>query len=201
MKEALLSILKFCAFILLLPIVYGVSTNFFIHLNSIDGALRQSFLVGVLAFVVAYLFICPPLGVFHAGQAVMGAIFRFNSVAAKIFQLIFSLYLLAALVSVYLGTVVFTWDSQIIAIIMTAAGFFYGMHVILVARELYEEDPSVMKPHYFIVMSLVYVINALILAGLLHLIDPSFDGAGFVRMSGESAGKIYWAVYKQLFLP
>lgn len=201
MKEAFLSVLKFFAFILLTPIVYGVAASFFSHLNNIDASLRQGFLAGVVGFVVFYLFVCPPAGVFQAGQAITGGVFRFYPVVARVLQLVFSLYLLAVLACVYLGTAVFAWDSQIIVILMTAAGFFYGLHVVMVARELYEEDSSVVKPHYFIVMSLVYVISALILSGLLHLIAPVFDGAGFVRSAAETAGGIYVAVFRQLFVP
>ncbi len=200
MKEGLLKTFKLLAFILLIPVVIGVADGFYRFLVQMEAGFLDSFATGLLAFVLVYFFVCPPQVVFQFGQNITNGIFQFNPAVARGAQLILSFYSLLLFVLIALGTKVFVWNTWIVSLLTGALGFSFGLHLVMVARDLYDVDMASLKPHYFFVMSLVVVLNLLIFGFFLSLVSPTFNFSGFIEKAYQTASQIYTPIIRQLFL-
>jgi len=201
MKEAFLNILKLVAFVLLIPLIVAVSISFYRHIYALGAPFGYSFLAGVLAYMVVHIFVFQPMSIFQFGQNLVATIFRFHLLVARSCQLIFSLYTIILVVLFYFGQRFFLWEERILSFLMGFVGFSYAMHVVLVAQELRETDLSALRPHYFLVVGLTYVVNLIGVGVMLSLVLPAFNLAGFFQTSGSLATQIYTVCLKQLFVP
>ena len=74
------------------------------------------------------------------------------------------------------------------------------MHVILTAQQLYEEEKTAVKPHYFFSTQIIYLANILLLAVIFHLVLPKFSFSIFWKDLISSSKDIYSDTYRYLFI-
>jgi len=198
MKIGILSILKFFLGLLLLPAVVNVTIAFYNQLQSLER-LHVIFFYGIIAYVIMHLFIFTPIGFFQFWQKIFADLFKFSTIMASIIPMIIPLITTLILLLLYLLKPALK-VHEIDRYVVFAVGFFFAMHVILIAHQLYGEDNNVIKPNYLFSFSLVYILNIILVAALLGLNFEKFSFLNFLRALGELLEKTYLALYHKFLI-
>ena len=194
------SILKFVFFLLILPLVVGSTIGFIKELRALPADLMDYFVNGVLVYLIIHVFIYEPQPIYQYGQRIVSAIFGFVSPLVKIAPFVLPIYSIIFLILFYFATLIFK-SAQWGGYFMFLVSFTLTMHMVFTAKSLREKDSNVVKPNYFFLMSVVYLIDIFILALLLDLILVDFSFSNFFRTATGVTGSVYLAVFKQLFVP
>ena len=181
MWEGLLNLLKFLLAILLILVVLAASRSFFRELTTLQNA-HDVLFIGGAAYLIGHLFVVVPMGFYQFGQKVLTDIFRFSAPLSSILSYTLPFWTLLTLIVFYIVVNVFNL-RRFEDYFLFAIGFLSVMHIVLTAQELHGKDMAGIKPHYFFVMSLVYVANLLIVAVFLDLIFDQFSFFAFCKSS------------------
>ena len=79
------------------------------------------------------------------------------------------------------------------------AGFFFMMHILLLARELQDEESSFIKPSYLFQMSLYFVFSLCVMVLLLDLVVWQSTFPQFGADVLADARDIYLAAIEKIF--
>ena len=200
MDNKIAAIFKFVLFILLLPVVVGTTVGFVDELSQLPNDLAEVFYRGILFYLLMHIFIVEPKGVFQYGQNVVSSIFKFFAPLVKIAPFVLPIYSFLFLILFYFSSLFF--DSRELAgMFMLLVSFTLTMHVVFAAQMLRESDSNAAKPNYFFSISLIYVLNAFLLALMFDLILTDFSFSKFFETLCSIAGGVYSAVFRQLFVP
>ncbi len=194
MSRGLLGILKLGLFILLLPLLIAVIVAFHKELDVFKQA-QDIFIWGVMAYTVLHLFIFTPQALYRFWQGVFMEICAFAGTVANIIVLAIPIVMTVMLLTYYMSTVIFR-QPWAVSWVIFLVGFALAFHVILSAQELYEADDTQLKGHYLLTLSLVFIVNILITAGLLDLIFKNFSAVSFLREAVHYAEKLYVGVFR-----
>ncbi len=198
MGEGILFLLKIIFTALFAPVVYAGAVNFYEHLNAYPPPHGEFFKWGMCAFLLVFLFLHRFDKMYQAGQATMTELFKFLTPLNHALARIIPVYTLLIFV------VLLIWGklhdlSAYVHYFQFFAGFFFMMHVILLARELQDEESSFLKPSYFFQMSLYFVFS---LCVTVLLLDMAVWQATFLQFGGEvltDARDIYLAAIEKIF--
>jgi len=194
-----MGIIKLFLTLLFLPALVGTTQAFCAELAG-ARALVPLFWYGILTYVVTHLFVVNFQGVYQGGQKIFSDGLKFSPFLSSFVPLIIPLFPLVLLISFFICMKFFAmreWEPHFIFF----SGLTFAMHLILTAQILREEDTSIFKTHYFLVMSLGYVFNLLIIASLLDLNFNSFSFARFVQESWGNIKVNYYFIYIRLLRP
>ena len=188
MARGVIGIIKLAVFVSLLPVVIAVITGLNKQLSSIGAS--NFFWWGVIAYTLIHLFLFAPQGLYRFWQSVFMEICSFTGVVANALVLAVPIITTVLLLTYFLVAIIFrqTWGQDSLIFF---TGFTLALHVILSARELYEGDESKLKGHYLFNISLIVIINAFLLAGLLDLIFRKFSFLNFWQAAFVTARQIY----------
>lgn len=181
-----------------LPLIAGTTIGFFQQLDAVT-AYNQCFLWGVLTYVVLHIFVYEPQAVFQVGRELAAGIFKFSPVFSDIVRLILPLYTLLLLLGLFILEQIAKIAPAWIQVLVFSVGLFTAMHVVLTARDLYEEDASLLKPHYFLTAGWVYVAALVIVAVGLSASFKEFSLVEFFRTTAKITVGVYVDAFTQLF--
>ena len=198
MGEGVLFLLKIIFTVLFAPVVYAGGVNFYEHLNGYPAPHGEFFKWGMCAFLLVFLFLHRFDKMYQAGQSAMTEVFKFLTPLN---------YAIARIVPVYtlLIFVVFSiWGkfhdlTPYVHYFQFFAGFFFMMHIILLARELQDEESSFIKPSYLFQMSLYFVFSLCVMVLLLDLVVWQSTFPQFGADVLADARDIYLAAIEKIF--
>lgn len=197
MGEGVIYLLKIIFTVLFAPIVYASAVNFYEHMH-VYQANGEFFKWGIYAFLLVYLFLYRFEKMYQAGQSGMTQIFSFlaplNQSLARIVPVYTTIILVALLV----------WNkfrdvSAYSHYFLFFAGFFFMMHILLLARELQDEESSLVKPSYLFQMSIYFVCILSLGVLLLDLTVWQFTFFDFWANLLTDARNIYQAAIEKVF--
>jgi hypothetical protein len=191
--------LKFVFGLLLLVYVYAFSAVFLSQFAELDYAFKSYFWYGISAFVVCSFFVFEPMIIYKKGQKIVEVVFKFFAPLVKVAPFLLPVYSIL-LFFVYLITAVFVKNEELPGFFLFFFGFTLGMHLVFGAKSLKTKKEDFLKGNYIFGFSLIFVINVWLSALIISLV---FSGFSFVTFSYEAihaAGKIYNAIFTQLFV-
>ena len=198
MREAILSALKFVLFILMIPVLVGVSLSVYEQIQTLPGALVGLLTCGVGTYAMIHLFIFQPRALFDFGQKLVGDIFQFFAPLAQVAQSILPFYTILLMISLYVTSSLLKITSAENYFIFFI-GFTFAMHMILTAQVLDEGEEDTLRAHYFLCMGCIYIINVFLVTTVFSLLFPQFSFHEFFKGVVTTTNHIYTTVYKQLF--
>ena len=199
MKQALLAIVKFFFFLLVLPLAAAVVLAFQTQVLGLPVHKEQWILWGGGIFVLAYLFLYNFKEVYSFGQTIVSNLLKFSGPAAHAAAFIVPIYTVL-IICLYLILNVAGVTARYEGCLLLALGFSVAMHIVLTARQLYEADSSPIKGHYLFIFGLAFVVNFFIISLLLGLAVPEFSFTGFLKILSKHAFSYYQAIYKAFFV-
>ena len=188
----MVGVIKFVAAVVFLPLVIAVAMGFGDELAR-NKAMQDIFAWGVLIYTLWHLFVFSFARLFEFFQKIFADIFRFSSLLQAVVPRGVPLGTTLLLLVYFLVTNLFRLKGAE-PIVYFLTGFSLALHVVLIAAELYREDPQFLKPHYFFSICLTFIVNLLIVALLL---DLNFEKFSFLRFWQQSADHTV-SLYKYL---
>ena len=198
MGEGVLFLLKILFTVLFAPVVYATGVNFCQHLNVYPAPHGEFFKWGMYAFLLVFLFLHRFDKMYQGGQSVITGLFKFLTPLNHALARIIPVYTLLIFV------VFFIWGklhdlTPYVHYFQFFAGFFFMMHIILLARELQDEESSFIKPSYLFQMSLYFVLSLCVMVLLLDLVVWQ---STFLQFGGDvfrDARDIYLTAIEKIF--
>ena len=189
MARGFFGILKLIAFVLILPVIIAVIIGFHRELHAVAGDGRL-FWWGVIAYTIFHLFIFTPQDIYRFWQGVFMEICSFAGNAANMIVQAVPIITTVLLLIYFLAVVIFDqrWAQETMIFL---TGFTLALHVILSAQELYESDETHLKGHYLLNLGVIFIVNMLILAGLLDLAFKKFSFMSFWDAAFQSGDYLY----------
>jgi hypothetical protein len=198
--EKLLSGLKFLLFVLLLPLIFAMTTGFMNELFLLDPVQSNCFLWGIVGYLVFHLFIAEPYGMYQYGKILIGNIFKFFAPLVVVAPLVVPIFSIFFLILLYFAPYVFK-NIDLSVYFLFFASFAFAMHMVFTARDLRQQDAETLKSHYFFSIALVYIVSLATMALMLHLSLSRFSFVHFIQITFHVSEEIYRAVFNQLFVP
>ncbi len=195
-----LVIIKLILGLCFLAFVYSTSVSFLNEFSVVEAALQNYFWAGVISFIIIYLFIYEPVIAYQKGQRLLEAIFRFFAPLVKLASYLLPIYSIIIFI-LYLVLSLLVKSRGLIHYFLFAFGFSMALHLIFSAKTLRSKQRDILKSHYIFGFSFVYVINLIWVAFSLNLTFEKFSLVNFSNNSFQIARDIFYAVFKQLFLP
>ncbi len=194
-----LVVLKFVLAFCLLPLVVGSAWALQAGLKEFNPSLQQAAVMGALAYVFMKFFVYDLDVVYKFGQGIVGACFQFLKPVMNFAPYVIPVYtLLAIIVYVVLNAAGSLGNME--RFLMAVIAFTFTMHIVLTAQDLYAKDTTLGKPEYFFSMGLVFIVDMFLMALLMSLAAKGFSFVEFFQDVATVSGKIYMAVFRQLFV-
>ncbi len=197
----LLSIIKFILGLCLLTFVYSGSVGFIKEFQLVEPLLRRCFWSGIVSFVLVYLFVFEPAKIYQRGQKLLGLIFKFFAPLVKVAPYVLPIYTII----IFCLYPLFHWifnskEPAVTTYFIFLGGFSWALHLVFSAKSLRNRQGDFLKANYIFGFSLVFIINLLLIAICLSLIIEKFSFINFFDGSFQTAKKIFYAAFKQVFL-
>lgn len=199
MKDGLLAIVKFFCFLLMLPIVIAVAISFENHLMAIPIAKSHWLYWGGGVFIAFFLFLYNFQEVHAIGQGVVTKLLGFMGAAAAPFSLVVPI-IAVLLVSAYLILSTLKLLGPYEPYLLMLISFAITMHLVLVARQLFDEDKGPIKANYLLSFGVVFVVNLCFFSLLLALVVQEFSSMDFFKFFINHAQAYYQHLYRLLFV-
>jgi hypothetical protein len=198
----LLSVLKFILGLCLLTFVYSGSVGFLREFGLVEPLLKRYFWSGIISFIILYLFVYEPAKIYQKGQKLLGIIFKFFAPLVKVAPYVLPIYTII----IFCLYPLFHWifsskEPAVTNYFIFLAGSSWALHLIYSAKSLRYRQGDFLKANYIFGFSLVYIINLILIALCLSLIIKNFSFINFFDGAFQTAKKIFYAVFKQVFLP
>ena len=198
-KEYLLVLFKLVSGICLLPIVYAVTICFSGELLKLEPQVKGPFIWGIVAFILAYLFVWEPAVFFKKGQRILEFMFRFFSPLVKIAPFVLPIYtILLSLAYLILAKMADT--REFLTLFIFGIGFSLALHLVFSAKTLRSKQGDKLKANYIFGFSWIYILDALLLALFFNLAFENFSFLTFFNSSYQISRSIYLSAFRQLFL-
>jgi len=199
LKEKSLSVLKFILGIALLPFVYSSSIAFVSQISQIQKSCQNYFWLGVIVFLVFFLFIWEPEIIYNSGHKLLEIVFNFFRPFVEIAPNLLPIYTIILFILYGILSLIVK-DSWLLEYSVFLIGFSIAMHIVFTARALGSKKGDFLKANYIFGFSFVYIINAALLALLLSLVFKQFSFLDFSKSSYLQARDIFNALFKQIFV-
>ncbi len=158
MRGFFISLIKLIVAVVLIPIVFASVVCFKNNFGSFPSSYNEFFLWGASAFLLVFLFLYQFWGVFEFGQGIISGIFKFAVPADRIIARLLSFYLVFILLLFFFVHSVLGVNTQDHSF-MFFSGFFFSMHILLVAQQMQDDEKTPIKPTYLFWMSIVVIFN------------------------------------------
>jgi len=191
-------IIKLVLGVCLLPFVYSSTAAFLRQIAYIDSSLQDYFWFGVIAFIIAYLFVVESGWVYEKGHKLLEVIFGFFQPLVKVAPYLLPVYTII-IFFVYLILNLFINNSRLINYTM----FFFGasliMHLIFSSKAIRSKKGDLLRSNYIFGFSFIYIINLGIFAFFLNVIFNDFSFVKFCNTAYSIASNIFGVIFSQLF--
>ena len=194
MGEFFINIIKLFFALLLVPIALACAIVIQGHFDTYHGY-ADFVLWGILAFLFFHLFIYKFSAVYEFGQKFIAIIFRFLAPMDRFISYLIPFYF--TLISVVFYTVTRFWDVAAYQhYFVFFLGFSFAMHIICSAEGLQDQEKMLIKPSYFLWMSLVFIFNILWAVLVLDVLTGQWTFLRFLDATMSSS----WDYYKDTFM-
>ena len=197
--DRIFNIIKFLLGICLLPFVYSTTVAFLDVMARVDKPLTDYFWWGVISFLIIYLFIFEPTGIYNKGQKLLEIVFRFFAPLVKVAPYVLPIYTII-LVLIYSAYAAISGESTALKYFVFFFGFTICLHLVFGAKSLRSRKDDFLKGNYIFGFGLVYIINVFILALGFSILFSKFSAINFCQGSLQAAKNIFNAVFTQLFV-
>ena len=199
MKEGLLSIVKFFCFLLIIPLIAACALSFESYLLVLPAIKLHCLYWGAGIFVAFFLFLYHFQEVYQGGQGVVVKLIGLLGPAAAPVSLVLPVYGIV-LICLYLILNVLGLAARYEGYLLLIISFSLVMHLVLVARQLYDEDGGPLKANYLLSFGVAFMANLCIFVLLLKLVIPECTVAAFFKSFLAHATSYYQYIYKLLFV-
>ncbi len=192
-------IIKFVLGLCLLPFVYSSSVSFLNELGLIEQIVQSYFWLGVISFLVIYLFIWEPAAVYSKGHKILELIFNFFRPLLRVAPYLLPIYTIIVFL-LYQALSMAITSEWLVRYTMFLLGFTISLHLVFSAKSIRGKKNDFLKANYIFGFSFVFILNLIILAGCFNIIFKEFSLINFFNVSFQTAKGIFDAVFGQLFL-
>src|SRR3989338_11300181 len=192
-------LVKFILGVCLLPFVYSASASFLREFSLIEKVSDLHFCLGVMSFLVIYLFIWEPAVVYTKGQRLLEVIFGFIKPLVKVAPYLLPIYTIIIFILYRLLSGV-AKTGGLLKYSIFALGFTFMLHLVFSAKTMQAKKGDFLRANYIFGFSFIYIINILLLSFGLNLIFKEFSFVNFFNQSSLAAKNILSVTVKQLFL-
>jgi hypothetical protein len=199
MRSVLLAVLKFIVFILLIPVIISSTTGFKNEIMQLDQVTLRFFISGIISFLIVYLFIAEPQGLYDYGQRLVSHIFSFFQPLVEIAPFVIPIYSIIFLIVYSVSSLIFVMEKyQNIFIFLFS--FSFVMHLVMTAKVLKNKGGESGGADYCFATGLIYLLNIFFISLFLDLVVTGFSFPEFFKTAAHIAGKIYVTVFRQFFV-
>ncbi|MBN1871806.1 MAG: hypothetical protein JW800_04450 [Candidatus Omnitrophica bacterium] len=210
--------------ILLLPVVFAVASSFyeqfgFIDINFTKGQIY--FLWGVTAYCLFQLILIKPVYLYVLGHETvhvlatwlcLGRVTRFHvtsrggsvsttktNIFIKLSPYFIPIYAILITAAYFFIIKMFLWGFLVRPYYMFLFGATLSFHIIMTIDTIKVKQPDFAKAGHIMSLVLIFVINMIIIAGILGLFFNSFSFLSFLRSSYYSSVDLYRTIFIRLF--
>ncbi|MDD5501282.1 MAG: hypothetical protein PHH57_06335 [Candidatus Omnitrophica bacterium] len=192
-------VIKFILGLVFLPFVFSTTVSFLNEFRAVDGHLQGVFWAGVISFLLVYLFIWEPAPVYSRGHKLLEVVFRFFKPMVNVAPFLLPVYTI--LIFIIYGLLQFPIKStRLLECTMFLIGFSAVLHLVFSAKSIRNKKGDFLKGNYIFGFSFIFILNLALFALGFSLIFKEFSFVNFCNVSFGIAGRIFYAVFKQLFL-
>jgi len=199
LSSKVFGIIKFLLGICLLPFVYSSTISFLNELVLIDKIRQDYFWLGIISFLVIYLFVWEPAVIYSKGHKILELVFNFFKPLVRVAPYLLPIYAIIVFVLYQVLSIAIT-SEWLVRYTVFALGFTVSFHLIFSAKTIRGKKNDFLKSNYIFGFSFVYVLNLILLAIFLNLIFKEFSLVNFFNVFFQTAKDIFNAVFGQLFL-
>ena len=189
MAEFFLNIIKLLLALFLIPVALACAIVIQGHFDTYHG--YADFVVwGILAFLSFHLFIYKFSAVYEFGQKFIAIIFRFLAPMDRFISYLIPFYFTVISIVFYVVTRFFDVEKYQHYFVFFL-GFSFAMHIICSAEGLQDQEKLVIKPSYFLWMSLVFIFNIFWAVLMLDLLTGQWTFGRFWDATMHLSGDYY----------
>jgi hypothetical protein len=198
-SQKLFGIIKFILGVCLLPLVYSSTTSFLQEFSIVLPPVQNYFWGGVISLVMVYLFAWEPAVIYSKGHKLLEVLFSFFKPLVKVAPYLIPVYTIVLFIAYALLSLAIKED-WLLHLSLFLFGFSIALHLVFSARTIRSKKEDFLKANYIFGASFIYLVNIFIMAAGLSMVFKDFSFVSFGRSSFETAGSIFYAVFRQLFL-
>lgn len=199
LKEFFSLFLKLTIGICLLPVMYAVSVCFLGELMKLEPRVTRSFAAGLGGFLGVYLFVWEPVVFYKKGQKLVEALVRFFAPLVKVAPFVLPIYTIF-IFTIFLLLNLWKDIAEYTPVFMFLIGFSLALHLVFSAKTLRSKQGDSLKSGYLFGFSLIYILDAAIVAAFFSSAFGQFSFLSFFNGSCQISRDIFMVVFKQLFV-
>ena len=192
-------VFKFALAVILLPLVVACVVVFNEHLSVLSNFSEIMFRLGMISFLVSFLFVFQFMPFFDVSYKFIGTIFELISPVNKFIANITPAYFLFVSVFLFISNSFFR-NAHYNDFLMFFAGLGLAMHILCSAKSLQGNENELWKPDYYLSMVAVLIFSSLISVLLLDLCLREFTFPDFCKDLFFAAKKFYILFAKKILL-
>jgi len=192
-------IIKFVLGLLLLPFVFSTAVSFLNEFGLVNRNLQAIFWSGVISFLVIYLFIWEPALIYNKGHKLLEIMFSFFKPMVNVAPFLLPIYVIIAFIIYGLLSLAIK-SSWLVEYTLFLIGFAAVLHLVFSAKTIRTKKGDFLKGNCIFGFSFIFILNLALLALGFSLIFKEFSFVNFCNISFSIASKIFYVVFKQLFL-
>jgi len=192
-------IIKFILGLVLLPFVFSTAVSFLNEFSLVNRNLQTIFWSGAISFLVIYLFIWEPALIYNKGHKLLEIMFSFFKPMVNVAPFLLPIYVILAFIIYGLLSLAIK-SSWLIEYTLFLVGFAAVLHLVFSAKTIRTKKGDFLKGNYIFGFSFIFILNLALLAMGFSLIFKEFSFVNFCNISFGIANKIFYAVFKQLFI-
>jgi hypothetical protein len=190
----IVKIIKFLTVIALAPMVGGLVKGLISELAK-HGDYAGTIAWGVGTYVTIHLFVYEPLEFYKGTQKFIQFVFGVFSPIFRVSYYILPFWAVAVLIG-YAVCVRWLNYAYLMPMFYFMTGFFFAMHVVMVARILKTDELRQLFDYLFVIF-IVLIMNILFFAINVWIYDPSFSISAVITDGWQFTGAAFaWVVHK-----
>ena len=198
MRHRAFGVFKLLLGIALLPLVYAQTVAFLEQFWRIDPRFQEIFWEGIITFLVVYLFIWEPAGIYRKGHHLLELFFGFLKPMVKVAPFLLPMYTII-LTLLYLALSLKYKSESLLNYFVFLFGFSWLLHLVFSAKTVRGKEGDFVKGNYVFMFSFIYIVNISLLAILFNLLFVEFSLVGFFNNSLQITKQIFSSTFTQLF--
>ncbi|MDD5680806.1 MAG: hypothetical protein PHI59_06160 [Candidatus Omnitrophica bacterium] len=209
-----------------LPIVVSVSVTFYKQFGAIDAPWsveQQYFMMGMITYAFIHLLVFKPSYIYVFGHEsvhvlatwlCLGKVKSFkvssnggsvstskNNIFISLSPYFVPFYSILLAIVIYMANNVFLENGIPYKYFLFFLGLTLSLHIVMTIDSLKTKQPDLVKTGYLISAIIIFVINMIIISGVLGLMTKGFSFTAFMTNAWNLTVEIYQRIFEQLFLP
>ncbi len=208
-----------------LPIVVSVSVTFYQEFDGLGmpwSVEQQYFMIGVITYCFMHLVVFKPSYIYVFGHESVHALATWlclgqvksfkvssnggsistskNNIFISLAPYFVPFYSIVAAIAIYIANNVFLASSIPYKYFLFFLGLTLAMHIVMTIDSLKTKQPDLVKAGYLISEIIIYVVNMIVIAGVLSLMTKGFSFPDFIANAWNLTIDIYQRIFAQLFI-